>query len=176
MAKYNRQCRTCGSKYNYCPSCSKADALKEPWHSTFCCEDCRTIWKTLTKFSMGLLSKIEAKEILSKIELNPLETYAECVQRGLAKVMTEDEIVVVNEAAEEVAIVEQPELALEEIHEIINITEEVVEQPMVEATVDMIIEQPIVEVDQVETEPVQQKHYSKKNKRKSHVVVQKEIQ
>ena len=158
MARLNRQCMTCNSKYSYCPQCSKVDALKAPWHSTFCCEDCRTIWKTLTKFSMGILPKTEAKEILSKIELKPIETYAECVQRGLKNVMAEDEVVAITDSA--IDTVEQSSMEVEqEQFEIMTFSEEVVEQPVVEA------EQPV-------TQP---KYYSKKNKRKSHVVVQEEI-
>lgn len=175
MAKHNRVCMACGEKYSYCPSCSRTDALKEPWHATFCCEDCRTIWKTLTKFSMGLLSKIDAKEILSKIELKPIETYAECVQRDLAKVMAEDKSMVAFDPLEEVAPIEQFESVVDEQPEVVSIAEEVVEQPMVESTVEMVVEQPIVEAEPVKVEPVQPKYYSKKNKRKSHVVVQEEI-
>ena len=160
MAKHNRVCMTCGKKYSFCPSCSKADAKKAPWHATFCCEDCQVIWKTLTKFSMGLLSKIEAKEILSKIELKPIETSAECVQSGLKNIMAEDEVVIV---AEDVA---EPSIEEEQPQPEVLAFFEVAEQP--------VVEQPIEAEVAIEPVVAQPKYYSKKNRRKAHVVVQEE--
>lgn len=85
-----RACIACKTKYSYCPDCSRADALKPTWYSEFCSESCMTLWTTLTKFGMNLLSKSEAKEIISATNLKPIDAYVACVQRDYNKVMAAD--------------------------------------------------------------------------------------
>ena len=87
MAHLNKKCLCDGTKYAYCPDCSRADALKPTWYSEFCSESCMTLWNTLTKFGMNLISKSEAKEIISTLDLKPIDAYVACVQRDYAKVM-----------------------------------------------------------------------------------------
>lgn len=89
MAK-NRKCISCGEKYSYCPTCSRAAALEPSWKSEFCSETCMTLWTILTKYGMEFLSKDEAKEIISNLDLKPIGVYADCVQRDYAKVMAEE--------------------------------------------------------------------------------------
>lgn len=86
----NRKCLSCGTQFKYCPDCSRADALKPAWASQFCSESCATLWSTLTKFGMDRLTKSEAKSIISDLDLKSVESYSACVQRDLAKVMTEE--------------------------------------------------------------------------------------
>ena len=90
MAKKNKTCLACHEKYSYCPSCSRADKLSPSWKSLFCCEDCMRLWSTLTNFNMGKHTKAEAKEIVSGLNLKPIDTYVACVQRDMAIVMAED--------------------------------------------------------------------------------------
>ena len=85
-----RKCLCCGEKYAYCPTCSRADALEPSWKAEFCGETCMTLWSTLTKYGMELLTKDEAKGIISTLELKPIDVYASCVQRDYAKVMVEE--------------------------------------------------------------------------------------
>ena len=86
----SKKCLCCLQHYNYCPSCSKQDALKPAYFATFCSEDCKNIWDSLTKFNFGTITKAEAKSIISTIDLKPIATYAQCVQRDLAVVMAEE--------------------------------------------------------------------------------------
>lgn len=86
----NRKCAACGTKYSYCPSCSRVDALKPAYFSEFCSESCATLWSTLTKYNMELTTKDEAKEIISSLDLKPIDTYAACVKRDYEKVMAEE--------------------------------------------------------------------------------------
>lgn len=86
----NRKCVCCGTAYSYCPDCSNADKLAPSWKATFCSEDCMTIWTTCTKFNMGRLTKPEAKETISALNLKPTSEYAPCVQRDLAVILKED--------------------------------------------------------------------------------------
>lgn len=86
----NKQCLACGEKFSYCPDCSRIDKLKPAWASQFCVESCATLWTTLTKFGMSMITKSEAKEIISSLDLKPIDIYVACVQRDYAKVMAEE--------------------------------------------------------------------------------------
>lgn len=86
----NKQCLACRTKFRHCPDCSKADALKPTWASEFCSEPCATLWATLTKFGMSMLTKAEAKSIISELDLKPIDTYVDCVKRDYSKVMEQD--------------------------------------------------------------------------------------
>lgn len=90
MASKNRKCLSCGTKYSYCPTCSRVDALEPAWKSEFCSEDCMTLWTALTKYNMEFITKDEAKDIVSNLNLKPIDSYASCVQRDYAKVMEEE--------------------------------------------------------------------------------------
>ncbi len=81
-----RTCIACKTKYNYCPTCSRSDALKPSWYSEFCSESCMTLWTTLTKYNMELVTKEEAQDIITALDLKPINTYVPCVQRDYAKV------------------------------------------------------------------------------------------
>ena len=90
MAMKNKSCLSCGTRFSYCPSCSKADALASAWKAEFCSEPCATIWKTATKFNMQKLTKQEAKEIISALPLKQVDQYVNCVQRDLGVILAED--------------------------------------------------------------------------------------
>lgn len=112
MAQKNKKCLACQVKYSYCPDCSRADKLAPAWKSEFCSEQCATLWTTLTKFGMNMLSKSEAKEIISALDLKPIDTYVECVKRDYAKVMHEEKksrrvkpVVVKPTIAEEIPVI-----------------------------------------------------------------------
>lgn len=82
----NKQCLSCGAAFSYCPNCSRVDALKPVWASQFCSETCATLWTTLTKFGMNKLTKSEAKEIISSLNIKPIDVYVDCVKRDYNKV------------------------------------------------------------------------------------------
>lgn len=86
----NKKCLCCGTSYYYCPSCSRADALKPSYFSEFCCEECMVLWTTATKYNLGILTKSEAKAIISKLNLKPTEEYAKCIQRDLGVILAEE--------------------------------------------------------------------------------------
>lgn len=89
MAK-NRKCLACSTKYSYCPSCSRADALAPSWKAEFCSESCKDLWLTATRYNMNRITKSEAKSIISELDLKPIESYVECVQRDLKNIMAEE--------------------------------------------------------------------------------------
>lgn len=129
MAHLNKKCLCDGTKYSYCPDCSRADALKPTWYSEFCSESCMTLWTTLTKFGMNTLSKSEAKEIISSLDLKPIDVYVACVQRDYAIVMAEEKKPKRGKRAE-----------VKTIDEAVNIEpaiiEAVIEQPVIKPIVD----------------------------------------
>ena len=146
MAIKNRRCLSCQKSFSYCPDCSRVDALKPSYFSEFCCEDCKTLWSTATKFNMGKLTKVEAKTIISALELKPADQYVACIQRDLKNIMAEEpkpkrgkraimpiiEEAIVPEIKEEIklpepAVVEEVapvEEFHEESHEVVSKTEE----------------------------------------------------
>ena len=126
----NKQCLSCGAAFSYCPDCSRVDALKPVWASQFCSETCATLWTTLTKFGMNKLTKSEAKEIISSLNLKPIDVYVDCVKRDCAKVMAEEkkfkrgkliEIKPIDEFAdiEPVIEIEQPAEVAKQAHEVV---------------------------------------------------------
>lgn len=86
----NHKCIACGTKYSYCPDCSRADALKPTWYNNFCSESCKDLWFTLTRYNMERLTKSEAKATILELDLKPIESYSQFVQRDYAKLMAED--------------------------------------------------------------------------------------
>lgn len=131
MAHSNKTCYACQTKYSYCPSCSRADSLKPTWYNEFCSESCMTLWTTATKYNMNMLTKSEAKSIISSLDLKPIDVYVACVQRDYAKIMTEEkkpkrgkriEIKPVDEAIVEPDVIELIKKQQEEVvaqHEVV---------------------------------------------------------
>lgn len=138
MAKLNRACGICKTKYSYCPTCA-ADAHKPTWMAVFCSENCREIYNVLDDCRYRSLSKKEAYERLSVVDLSCTdklpgyfkETLDEILEEGKEKVNVEEVIseeiittpVVIEEAFEEKNIVIK-EQSVEEI----AIKDEVIEE------------------------------------------------
>lgn len=87
MAATNRKCLCCSTRYSYCPSCSRRDSLKPSYFADFCSETCMTLWTTATKYNMSMLTKPEAKSIISALDLKPIDAYVTCIQRDYANIM-----------------------------------------------------------------------------------------
>ena len=133
MALKTRKCLSCETPYEYCPDCSRADRLAPAWKAQFCSEPCATLWATLTKFGMDRLTKSEAKDIISSLDLKPIDVYVSCVQRDYAKVM-----------AEEKKPKRGKRIEIKPIDEAIDIPKEVIEE-----LIENKIEQPIEAVETV---------------------------
>ena len=136
----NRKCIACGTKYSYCPDCSRADALKPTWYNDFCIESCKDLWLTLTRYNMDRLTKSEAKSAILELDLKPIESYSQFVQRDYAKVMAEDKKPKRGKRVE-----------FQPVDEAIDISKEVVES-IVEESIEIKLEQPIV-AESVAEEP-----------------------
>ena len=89
MGRRIRECRVCGSKYEYCPTCSY-DKFKPAWMVDFHEENCKTIWDTCTRFNMELISKKEAQDIILECDLSKQENFAEFIKNDIEKILAED--------------------------------------------------------------------------------------
>lgn len=121
MAHSNKTCLACKTKYSYCPSCSRLDSLKPTWYNEFCSEPCMTLWTTATKYNMNMLTKSEAKSIISSLDIKPIDVYVECVKRDYSKIM-----------AEEKKPKRGKRIEIKPIDEVIDIEQEIVESVLVE--------------------------------------------
>ena len=151
MARLNRTCYACQTKYSYCPSCSRADAAKPSWASEFCSESCKDIWVTLTKYNMSMLTKSEAKAIISELDLKPIDTYVDCVKLDYNKIMEPEKKLKRGKRAE-----------MKIIDEVMDIKPEVVEH-VIENLFESQIEQPIIVAEPVAIEPEHEVVVEKEN-------------
>lgn len=141
MATKNRKCFCCTTTYSYCPDCSRTDKLAPAWKSEFCSESCMTLWTTLTKFGMGRITKSEAKSIISELDLKQIDTYAQCVQRDYAKVMTEEKKPKRGKRVETKPVDDAADIPKEVVESVIE--EIKIEQPIV---AEPVVTEPIHEV------------------------------
>ena len=141
MATRNRKCLSCTTEYKYCPDCSRVDKLAPSWKAQFCCESCKDLWLTATKFNMNNMTREEAKSVILGLDLKPIDAYAVCVQRDLKNIMAEDKKPKRGKRAE-----------MKILDETMEIEQEVVAS-VVTDTVEIKHEQQIEVVEQVEIEP-----------------------
>lgn len=89
MGKRNRVCLLCGTKYEYCPTCTQ-DKTKPAFMAEFHSESCKNIFEICTRFNMGLMSKVEAQEALASCDLSHRANFKPFVQRDLDKIFAEE--------------------------------------------------------------------------------------
>lgn len=90
MGRRTRECLLCGTKYEYCPTCSQ-DRMKPTWMSEFHSESCKNIFNICTSFNLQLLSKEEAKVALEQCDLSNKENFKSYVQRDIENIFAKDE-------------------------------------------------------------------------------------
>lgn len=141
MAAKNKKCLACGTRYSYCASCSRSDRLGPSWKANFCSEDCMNLWKTLSRYNVGTLSKEEAQNVIRGLTIKPIEAYVDCVQRDYTKVMKNDKKTKKNKKVVE-TVETNPTESIEEI-----MAEPIIE--MVDTVVEIV--EPIFESHEVVT-------------------------
>lgn len=85
MAKGERICVVCGTKYVYCPNCKKGDP-KETWRYMYDSNQCRELFRICSDFAHGHINANEAKKRLSKYDLNDTSKYSEDIRRNLSAI------------------------------------------------------------------------------------------
>ena len=133
----NRKCLCCHHEYDFCPNCGSGH-LDPAWKSAFCKESCKELWQTLSRYSMNFITKLEAKSIISELDLQPIESYASCVQRDYAKVMTDEKKPKRGKRAE-----------MKIFDEVMDVEPEVVE-PIIEDAVEIKYDQPVEVVESID--------------------------
>ena len=90
MAKKNRECLTCGTKYSYCPNCNR----KEPsWKTEFHAENCKNIFQICVQYNANLLTKEQAKEALNACDLSNKENFKDCIKRDFENIYKEEPVI-----------------------------------------------------------------------------------
>lgn len=86
MAKYNRTCYTCSSKYHYCPTCQ--DELRDPKiYTMFCCEKCQSIFLTLAENGSGKVDAETCKKNLLSLNITENDKMSLSVKEHFDRVM-----------------------------------------------------------------------------------------
>lgn len=102
MAKLNRKCIICGTRYSYCPHCSE-DANKPTWMAIFCGENCKDIYTTLDDFRDGRISREDAQTVLNGLDLSPIEKLPKNFQEIFNEIIVKKDIEAMDETVEDTA-------------------------------------------------------------------------
>nr|WP_270248912.1 hypothetical protein [Coprococcus catus] len=102
MAKLNRKCIICGTRYSYCPHCSE-DANKPTWMAIFCGENCKDIYTTLDDFRDGRISREDAQIVLNGLDLSPIEKLPKNFQEIFNEIIVKKDIEAMAETVEDTA-------------------------------------------------------------------------
>jgi hypothetical protein len=86
MSKKNHVCKVCGVKYSFCPNCAGVKAA-EKYKTIFCSKNCRDIFHALSKYTVGVVNKDEAKDILCSLDLSNLSNFSEQIRSDVDKIM-----------------------------------------------------------------------------------------
>lgn len=128
MGRRTRTCYLCGTKYEYCPTCTQ-DKMKPTWMAEFHDENCKSIFDICTRFNMQMFTKTEAKAALEKCDLSNKVNFKSYVQRDLENIFAEDKITIPVNAeikevtADEVIVEVEPVLrnkTKNKSHEVVN--------------------------------------------------------
>lgn len=69
MRKVNKTCIACGKDYYFCNSC--ADNRHDPiWKMTWCSENCKDVFATVSEYKLGNLSAEDALTKLSELDVD----------------------------------------------------------------------------------------------------------
>lgn len=93
MAKNERTCICCGTKYQYCPHCKKYSNL-EPWHFIFHDDNCREIYRAVTAYAGDEISVDTARARLDKCDLSQKDTFFNTIKNNIDKIYATTTVVV----------------------------------------------------------------------------------
>lgn len=86
-------CRICGKKYKVCDRCETA-RNRTPWRVITDTAEHYQIWIIIRQYKQNLITKEEAKEMLSNIPFqNELDAFIPAIKDTINSIMTEEEIV-----------------------------------------------------------------------------------
>jgi hypothetical protein len=82
-----RTCCVCHTQYSYCPVCNPEDRNKPTFYFAYCSENCRDIYSVTSAYEDGLMSDIEAKKELEKLNLSNKDNFGESYKKSIASIM-----------------------------------------------------------------------------------------
>lgn len=91
MAKHNHTCKVCGKGYNACDTCLN-ERNYAPWRAIACVQGHFQAYMTLWEYGNGALKKADAREMLSKVDIEGWENYPEHNRIVIAEIFKEDEV------------------------------------------------------------------------------------
>ena len=106
MAKYNHTCKICGKGYNACDTCLN-ERNYAPWRAIACTQGHFQAYMVLWEYGNGTLKRADAREMLSRVEIDGWENYPEHNRAVIADIFKEDEVSLV-EVVEPVLMPEPP--------------------------------------------------------------------
>lgn len=89
MPQNNKKCVTCGKEYSYCPGCKRAD-IENMWKNIYCSENCRKIFRLMTDYCSGHVTKEEAKQVLLECDLSNKEHFKPSIAKRIDEIFAED--------------------------------------------------------------------------------------
>lgn len=115
MGRDTRTCAVCRTAYTYCPRCND-DKDKPTWMFTWCSDNCRNIYKTLTSFEEGSLTAVQANELLNGYDLSRKSNYGDSYLRIMSEIENalpkkEPEVIETSNEMDDSAIADQTSVA-----------------------------------------------------------------
>lgn len=89
MAKLNKECILCKTKYSFCNRCEAYDHLPR-WMAIYCSDNCRTIFTTATDYEYKHINKEDARKILDNCDLSAKDSYHPTSQRIIDEIYKDD--------------------------------------------------------------------------------------
>lgn len=90
MRSKPRICVCCGKEYTYCPHC-KEDEEKPTWMFAYDTFECKEIFNTLSRYNSSLLTKEEAKDIISK-NTTKNKVFIDYIQKQIDDLLKEEPV------------------------------------------------------------------------------------
>ena len=85
MDNKTRYCSVCGEKYQFCPKC-KEDKNKELFYFVFCSHNCKNIYEVTSEFEDKKISKEEAKNKLSNLDLSKIKNFGTSYKNSIKEI------------------------------------------------------------------------------------------
>lgn len=88
----NSTCIICGQKYHLCIACERKHANWKPWRAFVDKENCYNIYKILNDYNYNKITKVEARKLLSEVDLSKLDTFKERIKAQINEILKVEKI------------------------------------------------------------------------------------
>lgn len=91
MESKSRICCVCKLSYKYCPSC-REDKDKEPWHFSFCSENCKNIYVVTSRFENGQIDVDIAESQLARLDISKLDNFGTSYKNTIGRIISSESV------------------------------------------------------------------------------------